>query len=57
MTKTEYEIMMLRTVSKLEQIDTTGFDDPENGYKLVETLQKVVNSIKEVVDLYNKEKV
>jgi hypothetical protein len=57
MTNTEYTLLLTRVVNKMDQIDTSGFENPENGNKLVEALQQITNDVKEVVDLYNKEKV
>jgi hypothetical protein len=57
MTNTEYTLLLTRVVNKMDQIDTSGFENPENGNKLVEALQQIANDVKEVVDLYNKEKV
>lgn len=57
MTKTEYTMLIFRILDKMEKTSGIHFDEPENGMDLVNTLQAVVDEIKQVVDLYNKEKV
>lgn len=59
MTKTEYILLLNRIIVKLHKLNNAGnkdFDDPKNGKELVELFQNTTNDIKEVVDLYNKEK-
>lgn len=56
MTKTEYAMLILRIANKMEAADSPKFDEPENGMELVDTFQRITDELKEIVDLYNKEK-